>query len=107
MNLKITGLDELQKKLNKMADGARELDGEHQVAIPDLLTEAFIGEHTNLKDAQELFDKSGFKIDSPEDFKVIPDDEWDKYIASVSDFDNWQEMLQSAIAEFAKRKMGL
>ncbi|OOE81419.1 hypothetical protein BZG72_11170 [Salinivibrio sp. PR6] len=107
MSVKITGMDSLQKKLKKMADGARELDGQHQVAIPDLLTESFLAKHTKFTNAQELFDNSGFKIDSPEDFKAIPDDEWDQYISSVSSFESWNEMLQSATAEYAKRKMGL
>jgi hypothetical protein len=107
MSVKITGLDGLQKKLKKMADGARELEGQHQVAIPDLLTDKFLAKHTKLTNAQELFDKSGFKIDSAEDFKSIPDAEWDQYISSVSDFNSWKEMLQSATVEYAKIKMGL
>jgi hypothetical protein len=107
MSLKVTGFDELQKKLKKMADGAKELEGEHQVAMPDLLTESFVSSHTPFKDAQELFDNSGFKIESQEDFQAIPDAEWDIYISSVSDFENWEQMLQSATAEYAQRKMGL
>ena len=107
MSVKITGMDSLQKKLKKMADGARELEGQHQVAIPDLLTEPFLAKHTSFANAQELFDKSGFKINSAEDFKAIPDYEWDQYISSVSSFESWKEMLQSATVEYAKRKMGL
>jgi hypothetical protein len=106
MSFKITGLDEVKNKLKKITDAAQALDGE-QVSIPELLTDSFIKTHTNLKSAQELFDQSGFKIDSPDDFKAIPDEEWDKYIASVSGFNNWKEMLKSATAEYLKRKMGL
>jgi hypothetical protein len=107
MSTKVTGMDSLQKKLKKMADGARELDGQHQLAIPDLLTDSFLTKHTNFSNAQELFDKSTFKIDSAEDFKAIPDDEWDQYISSISNFESWEEMLQTATFEYAKRKMGL
>jgi len=103
----INGLNDMQKKLKKMADGARELEGKHQVAMTDLLIPSFLAKHTSIADAQELFDRSGFKIDSAEDFRAIPDDEWDQYISSISDFNTWKEMLQAATAEYAKRKMGL
>ena len=72
--------------------------------IPDLLTESFLAKHSNVTDAQALFDKSGFEVESAEAFKAIPDDEWDQYISSVSSFDSWKEMLQSATAEYAKCK---
>lgn len=106
MSVKITGMDSLEKKLKKIADRARELDGKHQIALTDLLIESFIAKHTNFVNAQELFDNSDFKVDSAEAFKAIPDDEWDQYISSVSSFDSWKEMLHSASAEYAKRKMG-
>jgi hypothetical protein len=100
------GFDELQKKLKKMAEGAKELEGEQQIPIPDLLTEDFVSEHTKFRDAQKIFDESGFEINNAEDFKAIPDDDWDKYIAQISDFESWSEMLKAATAEHVKRKMG-
>ena len=107
MSVKISGLDSLQKKLKKMSDDAREIEGEHQVAISDLLTPSFLAKHTSCANAQELFDRSGFKIDSAKDFKTIPDEEWDQYISSISEFSTWRKMLQAATAEYAKCKMGL
>jgi hypothetical protein len=107
MSVEIKGFDELQKKLKKMSDGMKELEGSNRISIPELLTQSFLLKHTKFKDAQELFDKSGFTIDSAEDFKAIPDGDWDSYISSVSDFNSWKEMLQAATAEYVKRKMGL
>jgi uncharacterized phage infection (PIP) family protein YhgE len=101
------GFDELQKKLKKMADGAKELEGQQEISIPDLLTEGFVSKHTKYRDAQQLFDESGFEINNAEDFKAIPDDDWDKYIADISDFESWGDMLKAATAEYVKRKMGL
>lgn len=107
MSVKITGFNEVRNKLKKITDAAQNLHGEQQVAITDLLTESFIRKYTSLHSAQELFDNSGFKIDSAEDFKSIPDADWDGYISSVSSFNNWQDMLRSATAEYVKKKMGL
>lgn len=101
------GFDELQNKLKKMVEGAKELEGQEQISIPDLLTEDFVSEHTKFRDAQQIFDESGFEINNAEDFKAIPDDDWDKYIAQISDFGSWSEMLKAATAEHVKCKMGL
>jgi hypothetical protein len=107
MSVKIKGLNKLQKKLEKISDSAKKLEEKHQVPISELLTRSFLAKHSKFKDPQELFDKSGFTINSEEDFKAIPDADWDKYISSVSDFSSWKEMLQAATAEYVKRRMGL
>jgi len=101
------GFDELKRKLKRMKEGAEELEGEQEISVPDLLTEGFVSKHTKFRDAQQLFDESGFEIISAEDFKAIPDAEWDEYITQVSDFESWGDMIKAATAEHVKRKMGL
>lgn len=101
------GFDDLSKKLKKMSDGLSALDGNNQVPITDLLTDTFVSKNTNHSSAQQLFDKSGFKIESAEDFSAIPDDEWDSYINGCSSFENWSEMLEAATGEYVSAKMGL
>lgn len=105
--MKITGFNELQKKLDKLAKNAKKLDGEHSVPVPELLTPSFVARHTRFKSADELFDSSGFKIEGPEDFKAIPDEKWDAYIRSVSNFDCWHTMLSEATGEWAKKRLGI
>lgn len=105
--MKITGFDALQKKLDKLAQNAAALDGEHSVPVSELLTPAFVARHTQSTSADELFEQSGFKIESPEDFAAIPDEEWDEYIRSVSSFSGWQAMLSKAGEAWATEKMGL
>lgn len=107
MSLKVTGLDELQKELKRMADRAKELDGSHKVPVSDLLTDDFMSKTTEFLNAQEMFDSSGFKIESQDDFAAIPDDEWDAFISKRTSFSTWQEMLSQAAAAYAKRKIGL
>jgi hypothetical protein len=104
---KISGLDELQNKLSNLADKARELDGQHNVPISELLTADFLAKHTQFLSANDLFEASGFKVESTDDFKAIPDDKWDEFIRSVSSFANWQAMLASAGEEWAVKQLGL
>lgn len=105
MNMR--GFDNFRKKLDRLAKNAAALDGQHNVPITELLTPAFVSRHTRFASADELFDQSGFKIENPEDFAAIPDEEWDKYICSVSSFSGWQAMLSKAGEAWATKKLGL
>jgi hypothetical protein len=54
-----------------------------------------------------MFERSGFKVESQEDFAAIPDEPWDDFIRSNTSFFNWREMLQAAGAAWAKSKLDL
>jgi len=104
--LKINGLNELSKKLGDLAKRAEALDGKHMVPINDLLSPTFVSKHTRFTTADQMFEASGFKIETQEDFAAIPDDQWDVFIRSVSAFQDWQAMLAEAGKEWAAKKLG-
>lgn len=104
--LKITGFDDLKKKLDDLAKRAKALDGEHSVPIKDLLTPSFISRHTRFADVDEFFAASRFKVESQEDLEAIPDDKWNEYIQSVSSFHDWEAMLGEATKEWAAKRLG-
>ena len=105
--MKITGLNDLQKRLEKLADDAGALDGTHNVPLDDLLDQSFLQKHTQFLSLAELIENSGFDIQSAADFKAIPDDDWDRYIGSISKFTDWQTMLNSATQSWATKRLGL
>ena len=73
--LKITGIDELRKKLDDLAKKADSLDGQH-IPVSELLSPSFVSKHTSFSSADELFEASGFKVETQEDFAAIPDNKW-------------------------------
>jgi hypothetical protein len=101
------GLDGFQKDLEKLEEGIREIDGKHSVPMPEVLTDSFVSEHTKFSSLNELLETSGFDAESAEDFEAIPDEPWDDYISSVSCFNSWQDMLESACAKWATSKLHL
>jgi hypothetical protein len=103
---KIEGLDALQNKLNDLANKAQELDGQHNVPLSELLTSSFLSKHTRFLSSNDLFEASGFKVESTEDFESIPDDKWDDFIRSISCFENWQAMLAAAGEEWTAKQLG-
>ena len=105
--MKITGLKELQTRMDKLSKDVQALDGSHAIPLPELLTPQFLQKHTQVAPHSELMEKSGFKVESADDFKAIPDDEWDAYIRSISSFKNWQSMLSEAGKAWAMKKLNL
>ena len=93
------------KSLRDLKQNLRRMEGHHDVPMSDLLTDQFIQAHTQLSSLTALLEKSGFVINSIDDFKAIPDKEWDDYISSVSDFQNWQDMLREATRQYVIRQI--
>ncbi|WP_069997741.1 hypothetical protein [Cellulosilyticum sp. I15G10I2] len=106
MSFELTGLDEFEKGLQDLADRAEALDGEHEVTFEDLFVEDFMASCTQFSSIDELFEKSPFVVNSPEDFEAIPDDELDTYISEVTQFESWEDMLSEAGAQYAARQLG-
>jgi hypothetical protein len=97
--LEMHGFDELQKKLeaaSKIKD---------TVSFGELFTESFMRKHSKFSDIEELIKSGGYSTDADE-FKKIPDDEFDKFIKSSTDFDSWKDMQQSAANEWMAKKLG-
>ncbi len=55
----------------------------------------------------EMFEASGFTIESQKDFDAIPDEDLDAFITEKTRFSNWEEMLNTAAEEWTARKIGL
>ena len=104
--IKIRGLDEVSKKLDDLAKKAKTLDGKHNVPMNELLNPTFVSKHTRFGTVEEMFDSSGFKVESQEDLAAIPNDKWDDFIRSVSSFENWQAMLDQAVKNWTAKKLG-
>jgi hypothetical protein len=104
--LKVAGMDELQNQLDCLAKKAEELDGIHNVPLNDLLSSEFVSSNTKFSSADEMFEASGFKIESQHDFTAIPDTEWDEFIRSISSFADWQAMLGEACSVWMAEKVG-
>lgn len=107
MDSEIKGLDELSRKLNDLAHRAEQLDGPHEVPLSQLMTPTFLRACSQFSTVDELFQASGFKIESGEDFKAIPEGEWNAFIKANTSFDGWKQMLESASAEWTKKQLGL
>jgi len=107
INFEMHGFDDLKHNLEELQRKAKELDGTHNVSFDELFPPAFMAKNTKHQTIDALVKASGFTINSKEDFKAIPDDQWDSYIQQNTRFSNWKEMQQTAANEYFARKLGL
>jgi len=105
MSIKITGLDQFHRQLEDLKNKVESLSGEQSVPLNELLTPDFLATCSTFSSAEEMFQRSGFKVESREDFAAIPDEPWDDFIRSNTSFFNWREMLQAAGAAWTKNKL--
>lgn len=86
----------------KLVENAKDLEDKQSVPLTTLLNDSFIQDKTPFLSLTELFEKSGFKVESQEDFKAIPDEAIDKFISENSEYETFQEMLGAAAVEYTK-----
>lgn len=89
------------KSLRDFQKKVKGLDGEREVALPELLPDDFIRQHTNYQTLQGMIDASGIK-----NTEQIGNEEFSKFIATHTQFSSWEEMLQVAATTYYKRQLG-
>ena len=99
-------MSRLTSRLRRLAEKAQALDGEHSISLSELCPPAFMARFTDFRTLEEMFDASGFAVETPEDFAAIPDSEWDAFISNVTRFPDWRAMQKKAVVEWARRRLG-
>ena len=107
LDFEISGLDEVRRSLDELEHRMEGISGEHEVAISELFPPEFMATHTEFDSLEGMFSASGFRVETAEDFKRIPDEQWDNFVRSHTEFANWREMLSAGSEEWAARKLGL
>lgn len=77
------------------------------VPFPELFNPDFMRRHTKVPTIDALFEAGGFEINSPADLEAIPDDAWEGNIRAQTSFSSWDEMKQTAGAEWMKSRLKL
>lgn len=101
MSFKIdrSGFDKLKKNIETLA-------ATKEVKLGEMMDPDFISSHSSFANLEDLINSSGFKVETAEDFKAIPDADWDVFIKENTDFENWQEMQVAAHRDYVAGIMG-
>lgn len=101
----IKGMDDVIKNLKNWQQKIQQLQGTHKVSVKELFSAGFMKRHTKFASFDAMVTASSFKVENEEDFKKIPDAEWDAYVRSSTKFANWQEMINKAGEEWLAAKV--
>lgn len=96
----------MNRKLEDLKRKAEALDGKHEIQFSELFLPEFMTRHTDFASLEEMFEASGFVVESQEDFKNIPDDDWENFIKTHTQFSSWKDMQVTAFREWTARKLG-
>lgn len=93
-----SGFDELINKLD-------EIGGKNEVSFGELFPDRFIKTHTDFETLEDLFEESGYEVETAEDFDQIPQEDWDNFIESHTEFSSWQDMMGKAFQRWVGEQL--
>jgi len=99
MPLKLNSNNEQLKK------NLEEISNTNQLRFDELFNIQFLSEHTSFTSLDDMFEKSGFKVESADDFKAIPDQEWEDFIIANTSFESWEDMQKAATVAVMSKRM--
>jgi hypothetical protein len=105
--MKTISPDELVKELDRIAKATKKLEGTHNVDYNILFTKKFLNRYSDFNSVSEMFSASGYSVKDKADFNSIPKEYWNQFIIDNTRFSSWQKMLDKAVFEHTKKKLGL
>ena len=98
---------DLEKQLQRMADGAKELSNTKSIPLLELFTPSFMRKCSSFSSFYDFLSAGGFNAPTQEAFEAIPEEPFNNYISSVTSFKNWDDMLQAATDLYISSKLGI
>jgi hypothetical protein len=102
---KITGLDEFQLKIDKLPQNAEQIDGTHQVPLPEVFPPAFMRQHSSVPDFETFCRDGGLDTSSKEAFDATSVKKLDDVVKQLTEFPSWEDMKKAGAADWAKRRL--
>jgi len=107
MSVHIEGFEDFDEELRELQESADGLDGSTEIPMDQLFTEGFMQSYTSFSSLAAFFDDSPWTVETREDFKSIPEADFDRYVGKNTGFDDWETMLQAAGREWVTGQLDL
>ncbi|CAI2439073.1 hypothetical protein [Serratia proteamaculans] len=93
------------KNIEKMQRNLEEIGETPELRFDELFNEEFLSQCSTFVSLDDMLEKSGFKVETAEDFKAIPDDEWERFIVENTSYESWREMQMDAGAKLLEKRL--
>ena len=102
------GFDQLKNQLKQMQESVDKTMDEFNGDVPleKLLTTDFMSCHTSFTDVDNWLKAGGFNFECQDDYDNLDENKMDIYVQSSTDFQSWEEMLESASTEAIEASLG-
>ena len=90
---------------NKFSKNMKKLGENKFVELSTVLNPLFFKKYTRFKNLNEFMDASGFKVETFEDFKAIPDDDFDNFVIDNTPFSSWRDMQIQAFELYTYQQL--
>ncbi|MFC7127789.1 hypothetical protein [Haloferax chudinovii] len=77
-----------------------------EVTLADLFPSPWVESHCQAASISEFLEESGFAVADQDSFESIPTHEWDRYVESNTEFDDWQAMLSAGVERYVLEQAG-
>lgn len=106
MTIRLEGFDEVHKNLENILNKAKEIEGNNEVPLIELLPDSFIKKYTNFETTKDFVDSCEKLLDI--DLLSIDenDEKFNNMIKEKTSFDNWNEMISEATTQWVGKKLG-
>lgn len=110
MEVRVKGMNEVLKNLEKLSSRAKEMESENKVRLDELFINSFMKKYTDFETLQFFAEYCENSLGT--DFASIVSIDSDKeklnyLIKEKTSFENWDEMLSKAFIERVTRKLQL
>lgn len=92
-------------KINRLNQNLHEVASTTELRFDEIFTNEFLSECSSFRSLEELFEKSGFQVNSVEDFKAIPDDDWENFIIQNTTYNSWLDMQTDAVTKAISKRL--
>lgn len=91
--------------LKRLQQNLQQLKPSQDVPFSELFTSEFMTGQTNYSSFDAMVEASSFDVKSTDDFKAVPDDQWDAFIRKATRFDSWHEMQKEGAVQWLRRQL--
>jgi hypothetical protein len=103
MGDKLTGLDEVRRRLAEAQQRLESLSG--PLSFEELFPPPFMLRYTDFPTIDDMVAASGHDVRTTEDFEAIPEAEWNDLVRARTRFQDWDAMRAKAGEELADRRL--
>lgn len=93
------------RQISNLKKNLEEIGSTTQLTFGEMFNPEFLSKCSSFTSVEDLFEKSGFHVKSAEDFKAIPNDEWESFIAKNTSYESWSDMQRDAASEAISKRL--